>query len=124
MKSAIRPLRKTRVTWPKLDCLNPNLDRIMRSPAATLVIAARPIATQTASSESRTRRDGYLMMNQGVEMSGGPNSRSSTMTGKHEIAYGARALWRRSPNSSPRAGKPSTWRSGAGNPVAGSRRYA
>jgi len=30
------------------------------------------------------------------------------------IAYGARALWRRSPHSSPRTGKPSTWRRGTG----------
>ncbi len=30
------------------------------------------------------------------------------------IAYGARALWRRSPRSSPRPGKPATWRRGPG----------
>jgi hypothetical protein len=30
------------------------------------------------------------------------------------IAYGARALWRRSPHSSLRAGKPLTWRRGTG----------
>ncbi len=30
------------------------------------------------------------------------------------IAYGARALWRRSRRSSPRPGKPATWRRGAG----------
>ena len=30
------------------------------------------------------------------------------------IAYGTRVLWRRSPRSSPRTGKPSTWRRGAG----------
>jgi hypothetical protein len=29
---------------------------------------------------------------------------------KFGIAYGARALWRRSLRSSPRTGKPSTWR--------------
>lgn len=33
---------------------------------------------------------------------------------KCEIAYGARALWRRSLRSSPRAGKPPTWRREAG----------
>jgi len=31
------------------------------------------------------------------------------------IPYGARALWERSPNSSPSPGKPDTWRSGAGD---------
>ena len=45
-----------------------------------------------------------------------PTSRSiRTGRPKHGIAYGARALWRRSPHSSPRTGKPSTWRRGTGN---------
>jgi hypothetical protein len=35
------------------------------------------------------------------------------------IAYGARALWRRSPHSSPRAGKPPTWRRGTGVAMSG-----
>ena len=35
------------------------------------------------------------------------------------IAYGARALWRRSPHSSPRAGKPPTWRRGTGVAMTG-----
>src|SRR4051812_10762707 len=33
---------------------------------------------------------------------------------KHRMAYGARALRPRSPRSSPRAGKPPTWRRGTG----------
>ena len=42
------------------------------------------------------------------------DARERSFTGKHGIAYGARALWRRSSRSSPRTGKPSTWRRGAG----------
>jgi len=123
-ESISRTPRETRVTWLRLHCLNPNLDRIMRSPTATSIIAVRSLAGQIVSSVLPTRRGGYLAMSQGTEMSGEPNSRYSAISGKHEIAYGARALWRRSPNSSPSRGKPGTWRSGAGSPVAGSRRYA
>jgi hypothetical protein len=43
---------------------------------------------------------------------------------KRGIAYGARALWLRSPHSSPRTGKPSTWRRGAGVQGAKIQRYA
>ncbi len=45
MKSATLPLRKARVTWPRLDCLKPNPGRIMRSPAAALTNdGASPVA--------------------------------------------------------------------------------
>ena len=40
------------------------------------------------------------------------------------IAYGARALWRRSARSSPRAGKPATWRRAAVSGMRGKGRYA
>ena len=36
------------------------------------------------------------------------------MSPERGIAYGGRPLWQRSPRSSPRTGKPSTWRRGAG----------
>ena len=54
----------------------------------------------------------------GVGMNGRPQSHSSTYmeTRKLRIAYGARALWRRRPHSSPRRGKPLTWRRGSGDP--------
>ena len=32
-----RPRRKTRTTWPRLNCLKPNLERMIKGPAATLV---------------------------------------------------------------------------------------
>jgi len=65
----------------------------------------------------RTREDRHLKTIQGVGMSGRPTSRYSTTTRKHEIPYGARALWERSLNSSPSQGKPGTWRSEAGDSV-------
>src|SRR5271157_5399349 len=46
------------------------------------------------------------------------------MIGKLRIAYGARALWRRSPHSSPSPGKPDTWRRGTGGPDDSMWRYA
>jgi hypothetical protein len=108
MKSAIRPLRETRVKWLRLDCLNSNPDRIMRSPVAMLIDDDAFRCDPSLSSGLRTRRNGYLAMSQGVGMSGEPKPRFSTTSGKHEIAYGARALWRRSHRSSQRTGKPST----------------
>ena len=43
---------------------------------------------------------------------------------KRGIAYRARAPWQRSPHSSPKTGKPSTWRRGAGVQDAKTQRYA
>ena len=48
-----------------------------------------------------------------------PKSQASFLMRKRGIAYRARALWQRSLRSSPRTGKPSTWRREAG--VLGSR---
>jgi len=47
---------------------------------------------------------------------GAPNTSYTSDRLKCGIAYGARALWQRSPHSSPRPGKPATWRRGAGEP--------
>jgi hypothetical protein len=45
-----------------------------------------------------------------------PTSRSiRPIASHHGIAYGARALWRRSPHSSRSRGKPGTWRRGTGD---------
>jgi len=57
----------------------------------------------------------------GVGMSGRPKPRSRTTSEKPKIAYGARALWRRSLRSSPRPGKPATWRREAGGEMTNSR---
>src|SRR5947209_799722 len=43
---------------------------------------------------------------------------------KLRIAYGGRPLRQRSPNSSPRPGKPVTWRSGTGGSAVAVWRYA
>jgi hypothetical protein len=40
-----------------------------------------------------------------------------TALAKHGIAYRTRVPWQRSSHSSPRTGKPSTWRRGTGNPM-------
>jgi hypothetical protein len=109
-----RTPHEARVTWPRLNCLNPNLGRIIGSPTAMLINDGASHSTIPPGWIVLARWDGFLTMSQGVEMSGGPNSRFSTTSRKHEIAYGARALWRRSHRSSPRTGKPSTWRRVAG----------
>lgn len=68
--------------------------------------------------------DRWAVVNEPLKgMDGMPKSRSFPMC-KRGIAYGARALWQRSLRSSPRTGKPSTWRRGAGVLDAKIRRYA
>ena len=68
--------------------------------------------------------DGRRVMNPLKGTKRVPKSRASFLMRKRGIAYRARALWQRSLRSSPRTGKPSTWRREAG--VLGSRiqRYA
>jgi len=110
--TAISP-RETRAAWLRLNCLKPNPDRPYQAPSYVDYRSA------TASDEiSRLSTDGlsvgYRGMNPGVGMSGRPNPRYSATPTNFRIAYGARALWRRSHRSSPRTGKPSTWRRVAG----------
>jgi hypothetical protein len=119
MKSASLPLRKARVVWPRLHRLKSNPGRILTCPAAMLIQDGVSPRGPTFDFGSRTRGDRHLVTNQGVGMNGRPAPRDSTVIRKPEIAYGARALWRRSPRSSPRAGKPSTWPRGAVSPMAG-----
>jgi len=105
--------RKTCAVWPRLHCLKSNPDRAHQPrgyadyrPATALDGIIR-LPTKDLSV-------GYRAMSSGVRMSGRPNPRYSATEMNFRIAYGARALWRRSPNSSPSPGKPGTWRSGAG----------
>jgi hypothetical protein len=68
--------------------------------------------------------DGRRVMNPLKGTKRVPKSRVMFLMRKRGIAYRARALWQRSLRSSPRTGKPSTWRREAG--VQGNRmqRYA
>ena len=106
-------LRETRAVRPRLDCLKPNFDRpnqVLRNAGYGEAVALEGIKCLPTKDLST----GYREMISGVEMSGRPNPRYRATSVNFRIAYGARALWRRSPNSSPSPGKPDTWRSGAG----------
>jgi len=105
--------RETRAAWLRLHCLKPNPDRLYQAPSYADYCSA------TASDEIiRLSTDGlsvgYRGMNPSVGMSGQPNPRYCATPVNFRIAYGARALRRRSHRSSPRTGKPSTWRRMAG----------
>lgn len=97
----------------KLHCLKPNPEgsnqagrhAVYRVPAASNGINRLPIDGQSAA---------YRAMSPGVRMSGRPNPRYSATRGNFRIAYGARAPRQRSLHSSPRSGKPVTWRREAG----------
>jgi hypothetical protein len=105
--------RETCVVWLRLDCLKPNSDRVnqpRRYADYRASIALDGISRLPTNGLSM----GYRVMNSGVGMSGQPNPRYRATAVNFRIAYGARALWRRSPNSSPSRGKPGTRRSGAG----------
>ena len=56
----------------------------------------------------------HQIMNLSKKISGAPKSNYCAIVTERGMAYGTRVLWSRSSDSSPMAGKPSTWRSGAG----------
>ena len=117
-------LCKTRVIWQKLDCLKSNPKWPTEGPSPQRL---RAMLTRTRSwdgapgnliglgDERRVRsRDEWTAY---VTL-----ARNDTVN--HEIAYGTRVLWQQSLRSSPRTGKPSTWRRETGNSTPGLERYA
>ncbi len=105
--------RKARAIWSRMDCLNPSHQRWKRTSRATACKGA-----VGRIGRFRFRRPKLPLP------SDGQRGRSRGRTGDlrraitfdshgHGIAYGPRGLWRRSGRSSPRAGKPSTWRRAA-----------
>jgi hypothetical protein len=112
-ESNVSSPRETRAVRLRLNCLKPNPDRSNQTPSYVDYRSA--IALDGISClPTKDLSMGYRVMNPGVRMSGQPNPRYRATPVNFRIAYGARALWRRSPNSSPSQGKPGTWRSGAG----------
>jgi hypothetical protein len=105
--------RETCAARLRLNCSKPNPDwsnqarRHSDCHAAAALDGISRLPTNDLSAE-------YQAMSLGVRMSGQPNPHYQATATNFRIAYGARALWRRSPRSSPRTGKPSTWRRGAG----------
>jgi hypothetical protein len=113
-ESAALSPRKTRAARLRLNCLKPNPDWLHQAPS----YAGYRSATASDEISCLSTEDlsvGYREMNPGVRMSGQPNPRYSATPMNFRIAYGARALRRRSHRSSPRTGKPSTWRRVAGD---------
>jgi len=106
-------LRETRAAWLRLHCLKPNPDRA-HQPRRYADYSASTALDGISCLPTNGLSVGYQTMNLGVGMSGQPNPRYRATPVNFRIAYGARALRRRSPNSSPSQGKPGTWRSGAG----------
>jgi len=105
--------RKARAVWLRLDCLKPNPDRSNQTRRYADYSAAVALGgiNRLPSNDLSTE---YQAMSLGVGMSGQPNPHYRATPMNFRIAYGARALWRRSPNSSLSPGKPDTRRSGAG----------
>jgi hypothetical protein len=105
--------RETCAARLRLDCLKPNSDRV-HQPRRYADYGVAIALDEIMCLSSKDLSMGYRVMNPGVGMSGQPNPRYRATAVNFRIAYGARALRRRSPNSSPSRGKPGTWRSGAG----------
>jgi hypothetical protein len=105
--------RETCAARLRLNCLKPNpgwsnqARRYADYHAATAMDGISCLPTNDLSVEHQTR-------SLGVGMSGQPNPHYQATAMNFRIAYGARALWRRSFHSSLRTGKPSTWRREAG----------
>ena len=116
--------RKTRVIWQRLYCLksNPKWPSVDPSPQRLRAMLTRVRCGDDApdnliglGDERRVRlRDEWTAYVTLV--------RSDTVN--HEIAYGTRVLWQQSLHSSPRTGKPFTWRRETGNSTPRLERYA
>ena len=105
---------KARAIWSRMDCLNPSHQRWTSTSRATACQGAvgrigrfhfrRPkLPLPSDGQRGRSRgRTGDLRRAITFDLHG------------HGIAFGPRGPWRRSGRSSPRTGKPSTWRRTAG----------
>jgi hypothetical protein len=115
VKALNSPLCETRVIWQRLDCLksNPKRPPVDPPPQRSMAMLTRIRCGDDApdnliglGDERRVRlRDEWTAY---VTL-----TRNDIVN--HEIAYGARALGQQSLRSSPRMGKPSTWRRETGN---------
>ena len=117
--------RKPRAAWQRLDCLNPRFLRWNASPPDHNAYTSGPSGYSGLEGVAGTLRpvgDGerpHLRNRTGCL----PCATTSD-TRKRGIPYGARALGERSPRSSPRTGKPPTWRRGQVSSIPRSRRHA
>lgn len=116
---------KIRVVWPRLDCLKSNLVGSSATPSkASWLISATPHTVVPACNRRKSvRRDAGRRVQTRDEWTAYPTLERTT-SAKHTIAYGTRVLWRRSLHSSPRPGKPATWRREAGSSMFRLWRYA
>jgi hypothetical protein len=111
------------------DMVKAELLELQSSAVKSTPVDKRQCTTQLSQNRySHQRLESSLgwrwVMNPFKGMSGAPTSHYRSFCWEQRIAYGARALWRRSLHSSLRTGKPSTWRREAGSPDARSWRYA
>lgn len=116
--------RKTRVIWQRLNCLksNPEWPPVDPPPQRLMAMLIRVRRWDRAPDNliglGDTRRvwirdewTAYVTLLRNYLV-------------KHGIAYGTRVLWQQSLRSSPRTGKPFTWRREAGNSIPKLKRYA
>src|SRR6266851_4689581 len=107
--------RKTRVTWRRPDCLNLSSQGCNGSSSDTTSWSGVAGSGRLGIRRLESPSGGRWPMRSLKGMHEAPKSRSTRRSVREGgIAYGARALWQRSLRSSPRAGKPSTWRREAG----------
>ena len=110
--------RKTRVTWRKPDCLNLSSQGCNVPSSDTTSWSGAAGSGRLGSRRLESPSGGRWPVRSLKGTHGAPKSRSIRRSVRESgIAYGARALWRRSLRSSPRAGKPSTWRREAGGSI-------
>jgi hypothetical protein len=94
------------------------------SPSVPRRSTTPPAAVSGAVGHHSLRQVGRGGTTPGKGTNGTPPARSRRASRQAEIASGGRPLWQRRPRSSPRAGKPRTWRRGTGIRTARKGRYA
>jgi hypothetical protein len=107
------PPGQTLAAWSTLHCVKSNPGWSQPDPPSHWLLRRHPKTAYTRGVVQGSRVE-HRTMRPGVGMSGRPKPRSSTVSGNTRSTVGGRPPRRRSPRSSPRAGKPPTWRRGAG----------
>ena len=102
---------KTRVIWRKPDCLHPSSQGCNVTSSDTTSRSGAAGMGRFKECRPKSPSGGRWSVRPLKGTHGAPTLRSIRRSARESgIAYGARALWRRSLRSSARTGKPSTWR--------------
>lgn len=107
-------LRKTRLAWLRLHCLNLSFHGVKAPADETTTELILPFMPGCLSCPANVLERHGVPARHFKEANEEPTPTYRSIRAEFGIAYGTRVLWRRRPHSSQRQGKPATWRRGSG----------